>query len=360
MSKLANLKKDIAQLSNPSKAQALQKYFKTGKGEYGEGDKFVGLTVPETRAIAKKYYRDLTLLELKTLLASKIHEHRFAALEVLVMKFEKASAKEQKQIYNLYLANTKYINNWDLVDTSAEYIVGAYLQNQSKKVIEKLAQSKSIWERRIAIISTFHFIKQGSFDDALKIAETLIYDKEDLIHKAVGWMLREVGNRNLKLETKFLNKFAIIMPRTMLRYAIEKFPETERQKYLKLKPAKPKTKDIVDVSKSSEVSDQVIKLVVKVIQKSLPKTKQEIKFGIPFYWPFCYLSLKRKSLIIGIGYGAMLTDPLKRLQGNQKSIRHYIVKNLADIQPEYLAMLLEESWELYEQGIRPFGQNKTL
>lgn len=229
----------IKKAGSAERAKTYQWFFKTGKGEYGEGDLFYGITVPVQRKIAKHFYLDLTLADLSKTLQSKYHEDRFTSLEALVMKFDFAVAKKdeksQKTIYDLYLKSTKYINNWDLVDTSAEYIVGKYLQDKPRAVLMKLAKSKSLWERRIAMIACFHFIRQKDFKDALQIAETLLKDEHDLIHKAVGWMLREIGNRELNTELSFLDKHTLKMPRTMLRYAIERFPEKLRLKYLKMK-----------------------------------------------------------------------------------------------------------------------------
>ena len=235
-SALESIRFAIKKAGDPVKAAGVAKYFKSGKGEYGEGDKFYGITVPVQRKIAKQYYLDITLAEVAKLLQGKFHEERFVALEVLVMKFDRAvilqDVKMQKQVFDLYLASTKFINNWDLVDTSAEYIVGAYLQNKSRAILKKLAKSTLLWERRIAMIACFHFIRNKDFADALSIAEILLKDEHDLIHKAVGWMLREIGNRDLKTELSFLDKYTTYMPRTMLRYAIERFPEKLRLKYL--------------------------------------------------------------------------------------------------------------------------------
>lgn len=228
---LAKLKKELRSLANPEKAKILQRFFKTGKGEYGEGDVFVGITVPEQRKLAKKYFKDLTLEDVQKLLSSKIHEERFTALEALNFMYENNIAK-RKDIFDFYLDNTSRINNWDLVDTSAPYILGEYLFNRNKSILFKLASSSNLWEKRIAIISTYYFIKQNRFEETLKVAELLLNDKHDLIHKAVGWMLREVGNKNFIAEENFLEKNYKKMPRTMLRYAIEKFPEEKRKSYL--------------------------------------------------------------------------------------------------------------------------------
>lgn len=222
---------DLNSLADPERAKLLQRFFKTGKGEYGEGDIFLGIQVPVSRKVANKYL-SLPLKEIQKLLNSKIHEHRLVALLIIVEKFKKADEKEKKQIFNLYLKNTKKINNWDLVDLSAPNIVGSYLIDKDKSILYKLARSKNLWERRIAIISTFAFIRKNEFTDSLNIAKLLLQDKHDLIHKAVGWMLREIGKRNQAVEEKFLKKYYKKMPRTMLRYAIEKFPKNKRKFYM--------------------------------------------------------------------------------------------------------------------------------
>ena len=227
-----DIKKSLIKLGNHEIAQHSQRFFKTEKGEYGEGDKFLGIRVPIIRKQLKNF-ANISLGQTLILLKSPFHEIRLFAVLMLVQKF--SSGDEKRKIYELYLKNAKYVNNWDLVDSSAHYIVGAFLIDKDKTPIYELAKSNDLWERRISIISTFYFIKSGKFDDALKISEILLDDKEDLIHKAVGWMLREVGNRNLSEEEKFLKKFVLKMPRTMLRYAIEKFPETKRKKYLEIK-----------------------------------------------------------------------------------------------------------------------------
>lgn len=230
----ASLRKEVKKASSPARAKGSARYFKTGPGEYGEGDIFVGLTTPQTTEIAKKY-RTLELKEVESLLKSKIHEERSIALTILRLQFEKGDPQNRARVYRLYLKNRKYVNNWDLVDGSAPYISGPFLFTGDRKTLYKLAHSKSLWDRRIAILSTFYFIRQKDFKDTLKIAEILLDDDHDLMHKAVGWMIREVGNRDLKTELKFLDKFATKMPRTALRYAIEKFPEPLRLKYLKQK-----------------------------------------------------------------------------------------------------------------------------
>jgi 3-methyladenine DNA glycosylase AlkD len=229
---LEKLKKEFSKLANPDKARNLEKYFKTGKGEYAEGDKFLGIVVPEQRKLVKKYAALLSLEEIQELLNTKIHEYRLTALLILVKQYQKADEKIKKQIFDFYLKNTKNINNWDLVDLSSRDIVGNYLLDKDKSILYQLANSKDLWEKRIAIISTSEFIRKSQFDDTIKISEILLKDKHDLIHKAVGWMLREVGKRNQEILESFLKKHHKIMPRTMLRYAIEKFPENKRKAFL--------------------------------------------------------------------------------------------------------------------------------
>lgn len=225
------LSKVLKEFADAKVAERSQRFFKTAKGEYGEGDQFLGIRVPALRQLAKQY-KTLTLGEISNLLKSAYHEERLCALFLLIQKFTKAKEKDRSEIYELYLNNTKYINSWDLVDSSAYQIIGAYLYDKNKSPLYTLSRSKDLWERRISIISTFYFIKNNQFDDALEISKQLLIDKEDLIHKAVGWMLREVGNREIEIEKTFLLSHYSKMPRTMLRYAIEKFPEKEREKYL--------------------------------------------------------------------------------------------------------------------------------
>jgi 3-methyladenine DNA glycosylase AlkD len=225
------IKAELKRLGDEKKAKILQGFFKTGPGEYGEGDVFIGVKVPELRRLSSRH--DLSIGGIRKLLKSPIHEERLLALFILVRVYSRADQGMKKRIYELYLESTRYINNWDLVDSSAEHIVGDYLMNRSKRPLFRLAKSKSIWERRIAILSTFRFVKQHEYKDALEVSSALLVDDEDLIHKAVGWMLREIGNRDIKAEERFLKKYYKRMPRTMLRYAIEKFPETKRQRYLK-------------------------------------------------------------------------------------------------------------------------------
>jgi len=228
---LNEIKSDLDRLSNPEKAAVLQRFFKTGKGDYGEGDIFLGISVPEQRKLSKKY-ADANLETLRRLLSSKIHEHRLTALLILVIKFSKADESGKRNIYEFYLKNTRHINNWDLVDLSSVKIVGAFLHDKDRSRLYELAGSENIWERRISIIATFHFIRNNQFNNTLILAKLLLNDRHDLIHKATGWMLREVGKRDQQIEENFLKKHFKIMPRTMLRYAIEKFDEKKRAFYL--------------------------------------------------------------------------------------------------------------------------------
>lgn len=232
MSGLATLRKEFRAQADPKKAIVFTRFFKTGPGQYGEGDRFLGVTVPKSRALARRYFRELSLPEVRTLLASKFHEERLLALIVLVSKFQKGTEAERAGIYRFYCRSTRWINNWDLVDTSAAYIVGPYLADKSQAQLHLWSKSKDMWERRISVLSTFFYIRQGRFEEFMTIAERLLGDDEDLIHKAVGWMLREVGKRDRKAEMKFLDKNAKRMPRTMLRYALEHFPERTRRAYM--------------------------------------------------------------------------------------------------------------------------------
>jgi 3-methyladenine DNA glycosylase AlkD len=230
----AKLKSDLQKRCNSNKAKILQGFFKTGPGEYAEGDIFLGISVPILRNLAKQH-QHLTLSEIQRLLKSRFHEERLLALLILILKYRAANESGKEKIYRIYLAHTKHINNWDLVDVSAKHIVGDYLMNFGKKpltVLTDLAQSKYLWERRIAILSTFRWIDHNRFDATLRIARILLADSHDLIHKAVGWMLREVGKKSMSSEEKFLKKYCRIMPRTMLRYAIERFPSAKRRAYL--------------------------------------------------------------------------------------------------------------------------------
>jgi len=226
-----DIKKELLLFSNKEKAQHSERFFKTGKGEYGEGEKFLGATVPEVRLVSKKFSSaNFDILE--KLLKSSYHEERLLALLILVNQFEKADEKQRQKIFDFYLKNRKGINNWDLVDLSCYKIVGVYLLDKPKDILYKYAKSENLWERRISIVSTYYFIKNNIFDDTITIAEILLEDKHNLIHKAVGWMLREIGKKDVKILQKFLQKNSGKMPRTMLRYSIEKFAESERKKYL--------------------------------------------------------------------------------------------------------------------------------
>lgn len=236
---------DIKNQANQEKAQQLQRFFKTGPGAYAEGDRFLGLTVPQQRVIVRKYREQIALNDLSDLIKSPYHEIRLVCLLLLVELYQKAhSHKEKKELVNFYLQNTAHINNWDLVDFSADKILGQYLyaerlkQNQTTvhqvpELLIKLATSDILWERRIAVLSTFPFIKGEEFLPTFELAKILINDQEDLIQKAVGWLLREVGKKDEKALTDFLDQYALHMPRTMLRYSIEKFSEQKRQHYLK-------------------------------------------------------------------------------------------------------------------------------
>jgi 3-methyladenine DNA glycosylase AlkD len=229
---LETLRSKLRTMADPEKAKALQRFFKTGPGEYGEGDVFLGIQVPALRKLAKEN-PDLDEVALQVLLRSSIHEERMLSLLILIQQYVRGTDQEREKLYGFYLANTAFINNWDLVDVSAEHVVGHFLMKGSKRLLYQLAKSSSLWERRIAILATFHFIKQHEFSDTLKIAAILLSDKEDLIQKAMGWMLREVGKRDLEVEEHFLRERYQKMPRTMLRYAIERFPAEKRNKYLK-------------------------------------------------------------------------------------------------------------------------------
>ncbi len=220
--------------ASPQKALILKSFFKTGPGEYGEGDIFIGVKVPETRKIALSF-QALSIPEILKLLHSRIHEERLLAILILIRQYKYGSLPDQKRIISLYLNNTQFINNWDLIDLSAPHLLGDNLKDRPRKILYQLAGSISLWERRIAIVSTFAFIRLGEFKDTLQLTDLLITDEEDLIHKACGWMLREVGKRNIATLKSFLIHRHSRMPRTMLRYAIEKFPETERSAFLKKK-----------------------------------------------------------------------------------------------------------------------------
>ena len=234
MNTLEQLKKEMDSLATPERAAASKRFFKTGKGQYAEGDEFIGINLPDQRKVAKRYSTELRLDDLETLLQSKVHEHRLTALIMMVLQFNKAkNAETKKTIIDVYLANLAGVNNWNLVDTSAYSLLGAYLLDQPKTLLYDLANSGDLWKQRIAIIATLHFIKQNRFNDTLAIAEILLQHPHDLIHKATGWMLREVGERNLDVELNFLKQHYRKMPRTMLRYAIEKLEPQLKNSFMK-------------------------------------------------------------------------------------------------------------------------------
>jgi 3-methyladenine DNA glycosylase AlkD len=229
---LVKLKSDLRKHASIRQAKMLQRYFKTGPGEYAQGDIFLGVKVPVLRNFAKQY-QDLAFKDTLELLKSPIHEERLLSLLILILKYRQADISGKTKIYEAYLRNSRSINNWDLVDVTAKHIVGDFLSDRDRGILYKLAKSDLLWQRRIAILSTFYFIENNDFKDALKIARILIADSHDLIHKAAGWMLREVGKRNRLAEEKFLNKYCRVMPRMMLRYAIERFSSSRRQAYLR-------------------------------------------------------------------------------------------------------------------------------
>jgi 3-methyladenine DNA glycosylase AlkD len=229
------VEKDLLSLANKKKIPMLQRFFKTGKGEYGENDIFIGVNLPSQRIVARKYYDKLTLSELPKLLTSPVHEHRLTSLIILNIKYKKSGDADKKKIFDFYLKYRKYINNWDLVDTSAPYILGKYLFDKPKDILMRLVKSKNLWDKRIALVTTWAFIRNNRYDDAIKLVKVVLCDKHDLIQKAAGWMLKEIGKRDVKPLEKFLEKYAPQMPRTMLRYSIEKLPENKRNYYMRKK-----------------------------------------------------------------------------------------------------------------------------
>lgn len=228
---LDDARQKLRAVATPERAAGSLRYFKTGPGEYGEGDRFLGVTAPDLRRLSREF-QAMPLRDVRKLLTSEWHEDRTLALLILVRQYERGDQPARNAIYEAYLRSTRHINNWDLVDCSAAQIVGAHLVDRSRAPLRELAKSSSLWERRIAIIATFHFIRRGEFEETLRIAGMLRNDRHDLIHKAVGWMLREVGSRDRAVEQKFLDRHAASMPRTMLRYAIERFPKALRRRYL--------------------------------------------------------------------------------------------------------------------------------
>lgn len=228
---LAQLRQDLKKISSFKRAKASAWFFKTGPGQYGDGDVFVGVTVPEQRVIARKY-KDLSLAEVKRLLLGKIHEERLIALFILVSQYKAGTDAQKKKVYDFYIKNKSRVNNWDLVDSSASYIVGDYLLTRDKSILYDLAKSNNLWNRRIAIISTLRFISADKFADTLKLCKILEFDRHDLLHKACGWMLREVGKRDIKVLEKYLDRHHRTMPRTTLRYAIERMTPEKRYHYM--------------------------------------------------------------------------------------------------------------------------------
>ena len=226
------IQQELEMYIDPVKKEYLPKFFKTGKGQYGEGDKFLGIVVPNVRLVAKRH-REESFETVKELMRSEYHECRLCGLLILVERFKKSDEKDRKEIYEFYLSQTERINNWDLVDLSASYIVGEYLKDKSREPLYRLAESELLWEQRIAVVSTYAFIKNSDFTDIYALAKKLLTHEHDLMRKAIGWMLREAGKRNKDLLVAFLEKYCLAMPRTMLRYAIEKFPEEERKYYMR-------------------------------------------------------------------------------------------------------------------------------
>lgn len=232
MSQLIQPQKDLRKFSSKEKAQILQRFFKTGPGQYGEGDVFIGVKVPEIRQVCREH-RDIKLPEVKKLVQSEIHEDRVLGLLILVDQFNRADEKKQKQIFDFYIKNRKHINNWDLVDLTAPNIVGIWLyENDQSAPLYQWVKSKKLWERRIAVLATFTFLRRGRYQETLDLCQMLLNDPEDLMHKASGWMLREMGKRDLKPLLQFLNQYAHVMPRTMLRYSIEKLSPKLKKKYM--------------------------------------------------------------------------------------------------------------------------------
>jgi 3-methyladenine DNA glycosylase AlkD len=236
---LDSLRAGIRALADPEKKEVLQRFFKTGPGDYGHGDVFLGVAVPRLRVVARRF-KGLPWKGLSSLLKSKIHEERLVALLILVDRFQRVDERGRKDAFSFYMRHMSRVNNWDLVDSSAPAIVGGWLAEKSRGALETWARSPNLWFRRIALLATFHFIRRGEFSDTFRLVERLLTDPEDLIHKASGWMLREVGKRDGKALDVFLTKYANRMPRTMLRYAVERHPERERQAWLAVAPIRPR------------------------------------------------------------------------------------------------------------------------
>jgi len=231
MNSLQAIKQELQALADPQTAQHSQRFFKTGKGEYGEGDIFLGIRVPVIRQLAKKH-QQLPLDKIESLLHSNFHEQRLLALIMMVNLYKKSDTSTQQQIFNSYINNVQYINNWDLIDTTTPHIIGAYLFDKNRQILFDYAKSDNLWQRRIAVLACFYFIQLEDFSDFIKIAEMLVDDQQDLIHKAVGWMLREAAKRQLSITMNFLDQYAASMPRTMLRYALERFPADLKKEYM--------------------------------------------------------------------------------------------------------------------------------
>ncbi|MEU5962301.1 DNA alkylation repair protein [Micromonospora parva] len=232
MATIHDVRRELASLADPRRAEASSRFLQMVAGGYGEGDRAIGVSVPEQRKVAARYWRDLTLAETTRLLSGDVHEERLTALFILVRRFSTGDERERGQIFDTVLANTRHINNWDLVDSSAPYIVGPWLLDRDRSVLDRLAGSSLVWDRRIAIMATFAFIKVGDFEWTFRLGDRLLHDPHDLVRKAVGWMLREVGNRDRAAEEAFLARRYQVMPRVMLRYAIEKFEPRRRREYL--------------------------------------------------------------------------------------------------------------------------------
>ncbi|MDG9678975.1 DNA alkylation repair protein [Micromonospora sp. DH14] len=232
MATIHDVRRELASLADPGRAEASSRFLQMVAGGYGEGDRAIGVSVPEQRRVAARYWRDLTMAETTRLLSGDVHEERLTALFILVRRFSSGDERERGQIFDTVLANTPHINNWDLVDSSAPYIVGPWLIDRDRSVLDRLAGSSLVWDRRIAIMATFAFIKVGDFEWTFRLADRLLHDPHDLVRKAVGWMLREVGNRDRAAEEEFLARRYRVMPRVMLRYAIEKFEPRRRREYL--------------------------------------------------------------------------------------------------------------------------------
>jgi len=230
------IRHELRQLANPAVAAHSARFFRTGPGEYGAGDRFLGIRVPALRALARAH-AGLPLAQIGPLLQSVWHEERLLALFLLVDAYRRGNAAQQTLVARFYLKNLRHVNNWDLVDSSAPYILGPWLQHRSRRLLDQLSASPSLWRRRTAVLAAGHFIRSHDYTDTLRIATRLLHDDEDLIHKATGWMLREVGKRDPAAERRFLDRHAARMPRTMLRYAVEKFPAAERRHYLGMQAA---------------------------------------------------------------------------------------------------------------------------